>query len=255
MSQTKPLKILKASAGSGKTFALTVHFIGLLLDRPESYREILALTFTNKATAEMKIRILGTLEMLAQQDLKLPDTAELASYHQAILKSRPHWRRDDIQQRADQAYRYILHDYSRFSVMTIDRFSQREIRSFTYELGLDSSFHIELNTTKVLQDLMNRLYDQLGEQQELPNWVMERIRAQIDSDKSWKIDRELKKLGKNIFKDDFKPLEEAALRPGNEDLFDRIAKHTKEKIDGFTQQSIQFTNQIADVIIQSSVKE
>ena len=253
MEETNPLKILKASAGSGKTFALTVHFLSLLLQRPESYREILALTFTNKATAEMKARILRTLRLLAQQDVSLPENTELASYHQELLITRPYWSRGDNQQRADQAYRKIIHDYSRFSVLTIDRFSQQVIRGFTYELGLDSGFRIELNTDKVRKDLMERLYEQLNEQEELFEWVIGQMVSKIDSDKSWNINRELHNLSSIIFNDDFKALEEVAGRPGNENLFDRIALLTKQRLEGFEKEFKSRAALIADFMVMYDV--
>src|SRR5690606_37671143 len=112
--------ILKASAGSGKTFALTVHFISLLLRHENAYREILALTFTNKATAEMKSRITNVLEGLATGS----NARSICDYREQLLKRFPQWEPTDIQQRADRAYRKILHDYSNFSVSTIDGFSQ-----------------------------------------------------------------------------------------------------------------------------------
>ena len=218
MPPVPPLKILKASAGSGKTYALTVHFLSLLLDNPLRYREILALTFTNKATAEMKSRILGVLQALATGD----ETREIQAYRDDLLAAFPEWDDNGFRSRADQAYRRILHDYSRFSVSTIDGFSQQVIRGFTYELGLDSGFSIELNTEKVRQDLMDRLYLQLNDYPELFDWVVERILQRIDDDKTWDINRELYKLSKIIFSDDFRLLEDVAGRPGNEQLFETV---------------------------------
>jgi len=133
MHPKAPLKILKASAGSGKTFSLTLHYITLLLANENSYREILAVTFTNKATAEMKERILSVLEGLAigSQDRKIADFRSL------LLAEHPQWDASTLQTKAYAVFRRILHDYSRFTISTIDGFSQKVIRSFTYELNLD----------------------------------------------------------------------------------------------------------------------
>ena len=241
---TPPLKILRASEGSGKTFALTLHFLRLLLDRPASYREILALTFTNKATAEMKSRILEALEALASDS----SNPKAAAYFQELQSAFPEWTREQIRRRADQAYRNILHDYSRFSVQTIDRFSQQVIRSFTYELGLDSGFRIELNTDKVGRDLMNRLYGQLNENPALFDWILERMLRQIEEDKPWNINQALLDLSRIIFSDDFRKLEEVYSRKGNEDLFDRLAREVLSEIVAFEEVVLQSTNLIAQQI-------
>src|SRR5690606_26811007 len=133
MNTVAPLKILKASAGSGKTFSLTLHYLTLLLSNENSYREILAVTFTNKATAEMKERILSVLQGLATGD----KSQKTADFRQLLLAQFPHEGEAQLQHKAHLVYRKILHDYSRFTVSTIDGFSQKVIRSFTYELNLD----------------------------------------------------------------------------------------------------------------------
>lgn len=246
----KPLKILKASAGSGKTFALTVHFLTLLLHRPESYREVLALTFTNKATAEMKSRVLEVLHALASGNFD-----KISDYLHAIMGNFPDRSPEKLQQNADDAYRKILHDYSRFSVQTIDRFSQQVIRSFTYELGLDSSFQIEMNTQKVQIDLMRRLYDQLNDREELFEWIVQEMLRRIDADKAWNINQELQKLSYIIFNDHFRHLEEVAGREENQDVFERIALDSKKLQEDFLQGIRDRTNAIAEHIEAAKVQD
>lgn len=229
MDLVPPLKILKASAGSGKTFALTVHFLSLLLENSYRYKEVLALTFTNKATAEMKSRILLVLERLARGG----GDKSSQDYQRELQKAFPAWDETEIQKRADAAYRKILHDYGRFSVQTIDGFSQQVIRSFTYELGIDSGFQIELNLDKVRKDLIDQLYIQLNENQELFDWVLQRILQQISLDKSWDINRELFNLSKIIFSDDFRQLEDIAAREGNEKLFEYVPEFNNKWLELF----------------------
>ncbi|HWK98608.1 MAG TPA: UvrD-helicase domain-containing protein, partial [Parapedobacter sp.] len=111
MPAVPPLKILKASAGSGKTFSLTAQYLTLLFSGEHTYREILAITFTNKATAEMKSRILEVLEVLATGDGTTKDAA--SGYREMLLAAYPQWDAGTLQQRAVETYRKILHDYSR----------------------------------------------------------------------------------------------------------------------------------------------
>jgi ATP-dependent exoDNAse (exonuclease V) beta subunit len=112
----KPLKILQASAGSGKTFSLTAHYLTLLFSGEDKYREILAVTFTNKATEEMKTRILEVLKALAE------GSENADSYRSIIINAHPSLTREALKEKAHRIYRKILHDYSRFSVSTIDGF-------------------------------------------------------------------------------------------------------------------------------------
>ncbi|MCC6761473.1 MAG: UvrD-helicase domain-containing protein, partial [Chitinophagaceae bacterium] len=138
--------IYKASAGSGKTFSLTLHYLQLVLQQPHLYKRILAVTFTNKATAEMKERILHVLRWLATGHDKAKP------YEQALLTQLPEMNAAAIAAQATKVYQLILHDYSRFSITTIDAFVQRIIRSFAWELGIDGGFKLQLSQDLVKED-------------------------------------------------------------------------------------------------------
>ncbi len=247
-----PLKILTASAGSGKTFALTVHYLALLIRNPHSYREILALTFTNKATAEMKSRILSVLETLAA-------ASNQRHFHSAYLEeiSRhfPNLPPEEIFQRADLAYRLILHDYSRFSVTTIDGFSQQVIRSFTYELGIDSTFRLELNMEAVRKDLMTRLYKKLNHDKSLLQWIIQQILDRVDEGKSWNVNRQLYALSGIIFSDDFKQFEETLSQQDSDEVFELIAAFNKAWIQDFSQKVESWVNSIEKIRLRNDVIE
>ena len=116
------LTIYKASAGSGKTFRLTREFLNIIFKYPENYKKILAVTFTNKATAEMKNRILSELNKLAKG---------IDSDYLDGLKAEYNLTESEIQIKASKIFAFLLHDFSKFSVSTIDKFFQKIIRSFT----------------------------------------------------------------------------------------------------------------------------
>ena len=137
----KPLKILQASAGSGKTFNLTAHYLTLLFSGDNKYREILAVTFTNKATEEMKSRILEVLVGLAKGN----PAKKIEDYRKLVLASHPTLNAESLKLKAEIIYRKILHDYSRFSVSTIDGFVQKVIRGFAFELGLNADYNFTIN--------------------------------------------------------------------------------------------------------------
>ena len=201
----KPLKILQASAGSGKTFSLTVHYLVLLFSGEKKYREILAVTFTNKATEEMKSRILEVLRGLAagEQSNKIND------YRILVLKAHPNLNPQTLQVQADHIYRKILHDYSRFSVSTIDGFVQKVIRGFAFELGLEAGYGLEMNYDKVKNELANRLDKALDEQPQLLQWIISLAKDRINNNVSWNYRRELLDLTGEIFKERYQPFEQA----------------------------------------------
>jgi ATP-dependent exoDNAse (exonuclease V) beta subunit len=209
----KPLKILRAAAGSGKTFSLTVQFLILLFSGKNKYRQILAVTFTNKATAEMKHRILSVLEALAKGDWD-----PVRGYLDALNKAYPQWSQQQLQQQAAIIFSQILHDYSRFSVSTIDKFVQQVIRGFTFELGIDAGYRIEMNLGKVARELSEKLHESLEAKPELLQWIIDYAKRQINKEEPWSYQRTLLGLSKSIFSEDYQRFDEA-IRADEEDAF------------------------------------
>lgn len=201
----QPLKILQASAGSGKTFSLTAHYLTLLLSAETKYREILAVTFTNKATEEMKSRIMEVLKGFAEGD----PSKKINDYREIVLRAHPDLNADLLKYRSDKIYRKILHDYSRFSVSTIDGFVQKVIRGFAFELGLDAGYGLEMNYDKVKNELAERLDKALDKNPVLLQWIIDLALDRINNDKSWNYRRELIDLTNEIFKERYQPFENA----------------------------------------------
>ena len=195
------LDIYRASAGSGKTFLLTMQYLKLLLQSPTKYREILAVTFTNKATEEMKHRILGELKKLA--------TGEQTMYGQKLMEAVKGLSANDLQQQAAATYASILHDYSRFSISTIDSFVQKIVRSFAYEIGLDAGFTLQMNTDAVKEDLTLRLYNLLDTNEPLRNWVVEMASTRLSEGKSWDFKADMMELAGELFKERFQQFDVA----------------------------------------------
>ncbi|MHC8948494.1 UvrD-helicase domain-containing protein [Sphingobacterium hungaricum] len=220
----KPVKILKASAGSGKTFSLTVHYLSLLFENEFKYREILAVTFTNKATEEMKTRILEVLEGLAKEDA----SDGIESYRALILKANPSLTPQSLQEKADKIYRRILHDYTRFSVSTIDGFVQKVIRGFAFELGLDSSYTLEMNLDKVKNNLVERLDKELDSKPELVEWIIDLAKERIENEQSWNYKTELINLISEIFKEKFTDFSDALYALGFENIDKIFSKYSKD---------------------------
>ncbi|MFW5553027.1 MAG: DUF5686 family protein, partial [Prevotella pectinovora] len=136
------LTVYKASAGSGKTFTLAVAYIKLLVANPASYRNILAVTFTNKATEEMKTRILSQLYGISR------GLAESDDYLKKIALE-TQMAEDDIRKAASAALSLLIHNYDYFHVETIDTFFQSVLRNLARELDLSANLRVELNDTAV----------------------------------------------------------------------------------------------------------
>lgn len=229
MHPKAPLKILKASAGSGKTFSLTLHYITLLLSNENSYREILAVTFTNKATAEMKERILSVLEGLALGD---PDR-KIADFRKLLLEAFPAWDAQLIQQKAHRVFRKILHDYSHFTISTIDGFSQKVIRSFTYELNLDAGYKIEMNTNKVKQELTVMLNQLLDERPDLLTWIIAFAEKKIENNENWNYRQQLMSLAGLIFTENFQEFNAQLSVANAQEVFNLLNVEVQEQTQRF----------------------
>lgn len=214
---TKPLKILKASAGSGKTFALTVQFLTLLFSGTNKYRRIMAVTFTNKATAEMKHRILSVLEGFAKGHWN-----QTSGYLKALQDIFPEWDKALIQEKALLIYRQILHDYGRLTITTIDKFVQQIIRSFTFELGIDADYRVTLNLHQVVGDLTDALYESMDDNPNLLEWIIDRAKEQINEGKPWNYHKDLQTLGMKIFSEDFQAFDEAVNQYPDKTLFSKL---------------------------------
>ncbi|TKC02081.1 UvrD-helicase domain-containing protein [Pedobacter cryotolerans] len=243
----KPVKILQASAGSGKTFSLAAHYLTLLFSGDNKYREILAVTFTNKATEEMKTRILEVLLGFAKGD----DAKKIDDYRVLVLDAHPHLNTATLKLQADKIYRKILHDYSRFSVSTIDGFVQKVIRGFAFELGLDSGYSLEMNTEKVKKELTTKLEKLLDEKDNLLQWVVELALDRISNNKSWNYNAELLKLVGEVFKDQFKDFEMAIASFGTEntdEVFKRYIDFSKNYIKKFEEDLIEHAENAFGII-------
>lgn len=231
MPHKAPLKIVKASAGSGKTFSLTVHYLSLLLAKESNYREILAVTFTNKATAEMKERILSVLQGLALGD----QSRKIDDYRKLLLEEHPQLDSISLQEKARRIYRRILHDYAHFSVSTIDGFSQKVIRSFTYELNLDAGYAIEMNSNKVKRDLTIMLNNLLDEKPELLEWIINYAEQKIGNNENWNYRNQLMSLAGLIFSENFQEFDSYVLSADSDRIFNLLNQEVAEKTSTFLQ--------------------
>lgn len=212
MTDLGKLKVGRASAGSGKTFTLTVEYISLLIMNPENYRYILAVTFTNKATNEMKHRIIDTLHLLGQGD-------KSADNYLSKLMEKSRKSAEIIRQQCAQALTLILHDYSRFRIETIDSFFQSIIRDLARELNLTANLKVDLDSDEALEDAVGRMIEDMKVGDDVYNAVLSYVQDNLnEQNKNWKIDTEVIQFSKNIYNENYlkeeKAISEKTSEPG-----------------------------------------
>lgn len=216
-----PLTVYKASAGSGKTFTLAVNYIKILISNPYSYRNILAVTFTNKATEEMKLRILSQLYGIWKL---LPSSKGYLDKVTSELDITPEF----ASKQAGIALSNLLHNYNNFRVETIDTFFQAVLRNLARELDLTANLHVGLNDAQVEQMAVDKLIEELTPTSKVLKWIMEYIQQNIDEDKSWNVIGQIKQFGMNVFRDVYKDnRKQLNALMENEELFDSYVKRVR----------------------------
>lgn len=202
------LVIYKASAGSGKTFTLAANYISYLLANPEAYRHLLAVTFTNKATGEMKERILSQLygisRELEESDSYLAKVQELLreagykeDYHHHALTE------ESLRDNAGKALTSILHNYSFFRIETIDTFMLSILRGLAKELELGQGMEIELDTNRVDKEGVHDFIEQLQFDSKEMKAVIDYIKDTIDNERHWNVTNDLTHFADNLHKEAF----------------------------------------------------
>mgnify|MGYP000084394879 CR=1 FL=1 len=195
------LTVYKASAGSGKTFTLAIQYIKTLIEQESrhAYSHILAVTFTNKATAEMKDRILQQLYGIWKG---LPSSANyLESLQKELRADGIELPEEEIRSRAGSALCHILHDYNRFRVETIDSFFQSVLKNLAHELSLTANLKVDLNDKEVLHAAVDRIMERLHLTPTVLNWILEYVDDRISNNERWDIAREVKSFAAWIFKE------------------------------------------------------
>ena len=240
----KPLTVFRASAGSGKTFTLATQYISLVIQNPTSYRNILAVTFTNKATEEMKMRILSKLYGIANG---LADSEDYLN----VVMEKTHLSRVEVKKRAKMALSNLLHNFNDFKVETIDAFFQTVLRNLAHELDLTANLRIGLNDTQVMEQAVDDMIEELDDKSRVMFWIIEYIQEKIKDDQNWNVIGQIKRFGKNIFKDAYKQhaeeLEELMLdKDFFKDFIGEMRKTRKNALDKLTEMGNMFFEKLEE---------
>jgi len=194
--------VYKSSAGSGKTFTLTREYLKLAFQNPDHFKKILAVTFTNKATQEMKERIIQNLFQFS---------VNTSSVMAEQIKELTGFSDNQLKEQSQQLLITILHNYSRFSVQTIDRFFQNVMRSFARELSIQGDGELLLNTEEVRQAVLDLLMEDISDPKHvaLKNWIIDFSIDKLEDKGKWDIRKDILSFTEELMKDDFKVIENA----------------------------------------------
>ncbi len=237
------LTIYKASAGSGKTYTLVGKYLLFLLSDGmlnTAHKHILAVTFTHKATNEMKARVLKDLFLLANEPKPedIIDPKKEVSEHKANLLAALGVTEGELKERAQKCLCDLLQDYSNFAVNTIDSFFQQVLRAFVRELGMSGSYTVELDNDELMAQAIDNMFfeldDTTDEGKKLFDWLQQFTEENIHSAASWNPRREIDRLGKEIFKESY----QSKLHKVGEILHDKVRlqqykKDLKDVYDAF----------------------
>lgn len=239
------LSIYKASAGSGKTFTLTLEYFKIIFEMPIEYRNILAVTFTNKATEEMKSRIINELFKLAD--------GQNTDYGK-ILCHELHMNETALQNKAKLLLSLLLHDYGRLAVTTIDKFFQRIIKSFIHELGIFPGYNVELDNEYVLLKAVDKVMEQIKNNTDLRNWINELLNDSVEEGKSWSVKNKIADLGQELFRENYMLFNQNVLAKFSDKHFLKAyRKFLNLQIKSFEDTLQQTAKQAIDIIVRNGL--
>ncbi len=194
--------VYKSSAGSGKTYTLVKEYLALVLLNPYQFKSILAITFTNKAAAEMKQRVLQTLKLLASYHKLSFDERKPIQHLLPDLIVQTGLKETDICRNANLTLSLILHNYSNFAIGTIDSFVHRIVRTFAHDLRLPLNFNVEMDGETLISQAVDLLIDRMGNDDLLTAFLFDFAKSKADNDQSWHIENDLKKFAKILLEED-----------------------------------------------------
>lgn len=235
--------VYKSSAGSGKTFTLVKEYLCLVLPNPSRFRNVLAITFTNKAANEMKERIIGSLEEIAH--FTVYSSSKNILFLLPEIVSATGLSKEELSANAKKVLNFILHDYSEFAISTIDSFVHRVIRSFAFDLHLPLNFEVEMEEDELRAKIVDTLISRVGSEPELTRILVNFIESKTDDDKGWNIEHDLMKTASFLSKEDgsdyIKKLRELSLSDFSEipGQIQKITGNFERSVSNLAEQAVQ----------------
>ena len=236
MKHDVPFKIYDAAAGSGKTFTLVKEYLKRILSsKNESYyKHLLAITFTNKAVAEMKQRIISNLVLFSKHEF-LDNPSEMGK----SIATELDLTLQQINTQSKKVIKHVLHHYSYFSVETIDHFNHRIIRTFARDLKLSGNFDVDLDVQKLINEAVDQLISKAGDDPKITKVLLDFAITKTNEDRSWDISKDISKISQLLYKETEK---QTILKLKKKSIDDFLALNTKLK-----KKKLLYTKQINEI--------
>jgi ATP-dependent exoDNAse (exonuclease V) beta subunit len=250
LKDNTPFKIYNASAGSGKTFTLVKEYISRILTSKNEayYQHLLAITFTNKAVAEMKKRILENLVSFTSVESVKDPPEMLVQIAETLELSF-----EEIRLQSAKIVKHLLHHYASFSVETIDSFNHRLIRTFARDLRLTANFEVSLDTPILLAEAVDQLIHKAGEDPKITKVLLDYALAKTDDDKSWDISKDIVSASGILFNEN-ESIHVAKLKKKTLDDFDRFKKQLQNRKEEVSEKILKITGETVKLIVESGLE-
>ncbi len=244
-SPSKPFKIYSSSAGSGKTYTLSKEYLYLALQDQNYFPYILAVTFTNKATGEMKQRIVEYLVEFTQG--KTGSMGKELAVRLSVSEQ-------ELIERSERVLKRILHQYTAFSVQTIDSFFQKVIRSFAKETGIHSGMRLELDASKAQSSITDDLMQSIGKDKKVTDWIIEMSMQNIDDSKSWDVKSKIRNFTRELFTEVFKENRILIEESGKAENIDVLTKELKTVVEAFENKQKEKATTIKTILLSHGLE-
>lgn len=247
-------KVINASAGSGKTYALVQNLLAICLKsptQPNKIQNILALTFTNKAANEMKHRIIEWLKDFSsphyQTNKALLDIQQKLQSQNIVVSL------EELHRRSKKILDYVLHNYSTLNIGTIDKFNSRLVRSFSYELGLAQNFNLEINPEPFLMEAVDKMLEDIGEKNDVSDAFMDFVNYSLDNNDRVNLNKTLYDSAKEYVKD-----KHYFRLNDNKDfdweVYENTKKNLRESISQLKADSVKIAQECLDLIQEKNLE-
>lgn len=247
--QKPAFSIYDASAGSGKTYTLVKEYLKIILlsKKPDAYRNILAITFTNKAVHEMKSRVVESLSEFAKE---MPSEKALGLMQ--VISSETGLSLNAITEKAKSIVKNLIHNYAAFDISTIDKFTHKVIRAFAHDLNLPISFEVSLDTEDLLNEAVDAIIAEAGNDEELTKLLVDFTMEKTDDDKSWDISRDIMETGKLILNENNRE-ELTHFQDKNIEDFIVIKNKLTELSDQLEAETVELATEALDLIQEKGI--